>query len=141
MGMEGAALATGIGQVLPLAIYIAVYFISPIPVKIRRSAMKADRKIDRQLYTVGIPAILNIALPSLIISALNTILSVYSQSYIVILGIYYKLQTFLYLPANGIIQGMRPVIGYNYGAGEGERVSKIYKITLGMTAVIMQWEW
>lgn len=137
MGMEGAALATGIGQVLPLAIYIAVYFISPIPVKIRRSAMKADRKIDRQLYTVGIPAILNIALPSLMISALNTILSVYSQSYIVILGIYYKLQTFLYLPANGIIQGMRPVIGYNYGAGEGERVSKIYKVTLGMTAVIM----
>ena len=137
MGMEGAALATGIGQVLPLAIYIAVLFYSPIPVKIRRSAMKADRKIDRQLYTVGIPAILNIALPSLMISALNTILSVYSQSYIVILGIYYKLQTFLYLPANGIIQGMRPVIGYNYGAGEGERVSKIYKVTLGMTAVIM----
>ena len=43
------------------------------------------------------------------------------RSYVVILGIYYKLQTFLYLPASGIVQGMRPVIGYNYGAGEHKR--------------------
>ena len=57
--------------------------------------------------------------------------------YVTILGIYYKLQTFLYLPANGIIQGMRPIIGYNYGAGEKERVKKIYNITLAMCAVIM----
>ena len=55
----------------------------------------------------------------------------------VILGIYYKLQTFLYLPANGIVQGMRPLIGYNYGAGEQKRVKKIYEITLAMSAVIM----
>ena len=61
------------------------------------------------------------ALPSLLITALNGILSAYSQIYVVVLGIYYKLQTFLYLPANGIIQGMRPLIGYNYGAGETKR--------------------
>ena len=137
MGIEGAAVATGIGQVVSLIIYIAVYFTSPIPVRIQKAGLRADRSIDRRLYAVGIPATLNLALPSLMISALNTILAAYSQSYIVILGIYYKLQTFLYLPANGIIQGMRPVIGYNYGAGEGERVSKIYRVTLGMTAVIM----
>ena len=55
----------------------------------------------------------------------------------VILGIYYKLQTFLYLPASGIVQGMRPVIGYNYGAGEYKRVRKIYLVTLAMSSVIM----
>ena len=54
-----------------------------------------------------------------------------------ILGIYYKLQTFLYLPASGIVQGMRPVIGYNYGAGEYKRVRKIYLVTLAMSSVIM----
>ena len=43
-----------------------------------------------------------------------------------VLGIYYKLQTFLYLPANGIIQGMRPLIGYNYGAGETKRVHRLF---------------
>ena len=54
-----------------------------------------------------------------------------------ILGIYYKLQTFLYLPANGMIQGMRPVISYNYGAGENKRVRSIYNITLTIIGLIM----
>ena len=57
--------------------------------------------------------------------------------YILVLGIYYKLQTFIYLPANGVVQGMRPLIGYNYGAGENKRVSQIYKIVLCMSGIIM----
>lgn len=77
------------------------------------------------------------ALPSLLTTALNAILSTYSQIYVVILGIYYKLQTFLYLPANGMIQGMRPVISYNYGAGEHKRVRSIYNITLTIIGLIM----
>ena len=85
------------------------------------------------LYAIGVPAILNLALPSFLISALNAILSAYSQVYILVLGAYYKLQTFLYLPANGIIQGMRPVISYNYGAGEHGRVRQIYRTVLVMT--------
>ena len=55
----------------------------------------------------------------------------------VVLGIYYKLQTFLYLPANGIVQGMRPLVGYNYGAREHGRVSRLYNLTLGLSAGIM----
>lgn len=90
-----------------------------------------------RLYAIGIPAVLNLALPSLLISALNAILSAYSQVYILVLGIYYKLQTFLYLPANGIIQGMRPLIGYNFGAGEHSRVRQIYRLVLAMTCGIM----
>lgn len=54
-----------------------------------------------------------------------------------VLGIYYKLQTFLYLPANGIVQGMRPLVGYNYGAGEYRRVQQIYRIVLCMCGGIM----
>ena len=72
-----------------------------------------------------------------LVSSLNAILSTYSQEYVVVLGVYYKLQTFLYLPANGIIQGMRPLIGYNYGAGEKKRVHKLYSLTLVLTASIM----
>ena len=55
----------------------------------------------------------------------------------VVLGIYYKLQTFLYLPVSGIVQGMRPLISYNYGAKEHARVAKLYQLTLGMSTVIM----
>ena len=79
-----------------------------------------------RLYAIGIPAVLNLALPSVLISALNAILAAFSQTYVLILGAYYKLQTFLYLPANGIVQGMRPVIGFNYGAKEYGRVKQIW---------------
>ena len=77
------------------------------------------------------------ALPSVLISALNAILATFSQTYVLILGAYYKLQTFLYLPANGIVQGMRPVIGFNYGAKEYGRVEQIFRTVLVMTAAIM----
>lgn len=137
MGIEGAALATGIGQIVTLAIYLVVYFTCPIRVRIGRQYLIRDTVMDRKLYSIGIPAVLNLALPSLLISSLNAILAEFSQIYVVILGIYYKLQTFLYLPANGIIQGMRPLIGYNYGAGEHRRVRQIYTATLCMNCAIM----
>ena len=137
MGIEGAALATGIGQVVNLVIYLAVYRLRPIHVRIKKDYLRPDRGIDLRLYSIGIPAALNLALPSLLISVLNSLLAAFSQSYVVILGIYYKLQTFLYLPASGIVQGMRPVIGYNYGAQEYRRVRRIYLVTLAMSSVIM----
>lgn len=137
MGIEGAALATGIGQLLTLASYLAIYFFRPIPVKIRLRSFRWSWRLAGRLYAIGIPATLNLALPSVLVSALNAILAAYSQSYVLVLGIYYKLQTFLYLTANGIIQGIRPLIGYNYGAGETKRVKKIYSTTLYLTAAIM----
>ena len=137
LGISGAALATGIGQALTLLVYLAAYRMIPIPVRLRRDCLRPDGTLDRKLYGVGVPAILNLALPSLLISVLNGLLSVYSQSYVVILGIYYKLQTFLYLPASGIVQGMRPLIGYNYGAGERGRVRQLYNATLCASGIIM----
>ena len=137
MGIEGAALATGIGQIVTVIIYISIYIIKPIPVKIRRNSFIYQKEMAMKLYSIGIPAALNLALPSLLVSSLNAILTGYSQIYVVVLGVYYKLQTFLYLPANGIVQGMRPLIGYNYGAKEYKRVKQIYITSLLLTVVIM----
>ncbi len=136
-GIEGAAAATGIGQMVTLIWYLAVYVFRPIPVRIRRGLASPEGAMARRLYSVGIPATLNLALPSVMISVMNGILSAWSETYVMVLGIYYKLQTFLYLTANGIIQGMRPLIGYNYGAGESGRVRKIFRQVLLMCAVIM----
>ncbi len=137
MGIDGAALATVTGQVLTLVIYIALYFMRPIPVKIRFKDLKLSRTLALKLYSIGIPATLNMALPSLLVSSLNAILTSFSQEYMLVLGVYYKLQTFLYLPTNGIIQGMRPLMGYNYGAGEQKRVRELYDLTLLLSASIM----
>lgn len=137
LGIRGAALATGIGQVLTIAVYMVFYILKPIPVRVTPKALKTSKETDLSLYAIGVPAILNLALPSFLISFLNSVLAAYSDSYVVILGIYYKLQTFLYLPANGIIQGMRPLIGYNFGAREMKRVKKIFRLTLESSCVIM----
>ena len=137
MGIRGAAVATGAGQILTLFAYVILDRVKPLPVAISRKSLGFNRDIWAKMYGIGIPASLNMALPSLLISALNGILAAYSQTYVLVLGVYYKLQTFIYLPANGIIQGIRPLIGYNYGAGEKKRVEKIYQLTMVLTMGIM----
>ena len=135
MGMTGAALATGLGQTLSLVIYLVYYFIAKKEIKLNNYHL--NLKLISKLYLVGIPATLNLALPSFLISALNGILKPFNEDYITILGIYYKLQTFIYLPANGLIQGMRPIVGYNYGAKDYKKIKETIKYTLLLTSLIM----
>lgn len=137
LGIQGAAIATGIGQVVTLAGYLIFYATSPIPVKITVKDMRWEKGLAVRLYAIGLPATLNLALPSLQVSVLNRILAAYSASYVLVLGAYYKLQTFLYLTANGVVQGMRPLVGYNYGAGEWKRVQKIFKSALSIIVTVM----
>lgn len=137
MGIEGAAFATGIGQCLCLTIYIICYFAGKFPVRLCFTADTFDPCLTRKMYTVGIPATLNLALPSLMISCLNITLCAYSPVCVLVLGVYYKLQIFLYLLANGIVQEMRPIIGYNFGAIEYARVHKIYCAALILSTCIM----
>ncbi len=137
MGIRGAALATGIGQLSGWLLYMILMTRQPLNVKICREYLRPDKRMMLRLYGIGIPASLNLALPSVLIASLNAILAAYGQSYVLVLGIYYKLQTFLYMPANGVIQGMRPIIGYNYGSREKERVREIFRDTLLCIALIM----
>lgn len=137
LGIKGAAIATCIGQLVTLSGYIIAYFVRPIPAKIRIEYMKFDSTLCMKMYAIGIPATLNLALPSIQVSALNGILSAYSAGYVLVLGSYYKLQTFLYLTVNGVVQGMRPLIGYNYGAGEKKRVRDIFKSALILIVGVM----
>lgn len=137
LGIEGAAIATGVGEMVTLAGYIIIYFVKPISVRINICYVKFRANILKRMYAIGVPATLNMALPSLQISVLNGILAVYSSAYVLVLGAYFKLQTFLYLTANGVVQGMRPLLAYNYGAGEKKRVNQIYKTALRIIAGVM----
>ena len=139
MGMEGAALATGIGQMTTLIIYVAIYLKTRkrMAVKITFSNMENIGMLVGKMYEIGIPATLNMALPSVMVSVLNGLLATYSAAYVLVLGAYYKLQTFLYLTANGIVQGMRPICSYNYGAGEYKRVKGILKVGLILITGVM----
>lgn len=137
MGIAGAAYATGIGQCITLVVYLLFYAFCRPPVKIGRKHMSLDATVLKKMYSVGVSATLNLALPSLLISVLNGLLADFSEKYVLVLGVYYKLQTFIYLTANGIIQGIRPLMGYNFGAQEYGRVKKIYHTALTMNMGIM----
>lgn len=137
MGMAGAAYATGIGQTICLLAYIVFMFVKPIPIKFSWENISFTKKLLKSLYSVGIPATLNMALPSVLISSLNGILAAFSDKYILVLGAYFKLQTFIYLTASGIIQGIRPIVSYNYGAGEKKRVHSVFRTALGLNLMVM----
>ena len=136
MGVRGAALATGLGQSLSFACYIVTLPFVRLPVRFRPGRATSE-KICRRLYLVGIPATLNLALPSFLVTALNAVLAAFSETYILILGVYYKLQTFIYFTVSGIIQGIRPLVGYNLGAGRPDRVREIFRVALLFGLVIM----
>lgn len=138
MGIEGAALATGIGQCASMAAYLVCWKLQGLPMPLRLAGGDPGAgRLCARMYTVGVPAALNLALASLLVTVLNAILAAFSQTYVLILGVYYKLQTFLYLTANGIVQGIRPLMGYNYGAGEYRRVRQIFAASLGLILAVM----
>ena len=137
MGVKGAAYATVIGQITAFLLYIVVYKRRRFAVQIHPKYLKFDKAMIRQIYSVGIPSSIMLTLPSILVSVLNRILGGFSDVYVAVLGVYYKLQTFIYMPANGIVQGMRPLLGYNYGAGEKERVRSIIRYSLLSAGCIM----
>ena len=66
-------------------------------------------------------------LPSVLVSILNGVLATISQTAVAFFGVYFKLQTFVYMPANGVIQGLRPIMSYNYGAKQKDRMDQSIK--------------
>ena len=137
MGIQGAAIATVIGQAVSLICYLIAQARGLLYLRLSLKEGWQCRRLAGQLYSIGIPAILNQALPSLLITILNAILAAFSQTDILILGVYYKLQTFIYLTVNGIVQGIRPLVAYNYGAGMLERVREIFKTALCTAILVM----
>lgn len=137
LGVAGAAIATVIGQISAFFFYLIVYRKKEIGVKIERKYLRFEKRMIGQLYQIGIPSSVMMALPSVLVSALNGILVAFSQMHVAVLGVYFKLQTFIYMPANGIVQGMRPIVSYNYGAGETERLKKTVRLSLLLVAAIM----
>lgn len=140
MGVTGAAVATVIGQICSCSLGILFFCMGKSGLPVRKTAASpslSSLSIVRQIYGIGIPSTLIMALPSMLVAGLNGILSSFSSMAVTTFGIYYKLQTFVYMPATGLVQGIRPIIAYNYGAGHNQRVSKSIRISLTIVGCIM----
>ena len=127
MGVSGAALATIIGQFVACFVSIALFIHQHTPIHVSFKNIKIDTQIFKQLYSIAFPSGLMMCLPSVLVSCLNGILASVSQSAVAFFGIYYKLQTFVYMPSTGVVQGMRPLMSYNYGSKQKDRMNQTLK--------------
>ena len=137
LGVTGAAVATVAGQMTACSLAVLYFFRTNPGIHITFPDMRPDRSIAKRIYAVGVPSGLMTAMPSLLVGILNALLVELHALAVAAFGLYFKLQTFVYMPANGLIQGMRPLISYNYGAGRQDRMRHIIRWSLILTAVIM----
>ena len=137
MGVKGAAVATVTAQITAGIIAMVCYLKKCTQVKLDFHGFHFDWEIVKKIYMVGIPSAIMISMPSLLVGALNSILAAFSGTAIAAFGLYIKIQSFVYMPANGVVQGMRPIMSYNYGAGSRKRMMETLKSSLQVAGVIM----
>nr|WP_314278209.1 MATE family efflux transporter [uncultured Peptostreptococcus sp.] len=137
MGLAGAAIATVISQFI--GAFIVGYFCinKEKNIKIDLRYMKPDLNIIKDIYKVGIPSIVMISITSITIFSLNKILAKFSITAVALLGIYAKLQSFIFMPVFGLNNGIIPIVAYNYGAGDKERMREAIFIGMKYAIIIM----
>lgn len=137
LGVVGAAIATVFAQICSFIIYLIIFTRRNYGIHIKLRGFHFEKHIVKRLYSIAFPSAIMMSLPSILIGILNGILIKISVAAVAVLGIYFKLQTFVYMPASGVIQGMRPIISYNHGAGSKDRVLKTIKSGFLVICVIM----
>ena len=127
MGVRGAAIATVIGQIVACILaYIFNKKKNP-DVHISFKGFRPDMQLIGHIYKIGIPSIIMQSIGSLMVYILNKILISFSSTAVAVFGVYFKLQSFIFMPIFGLNNGMIPIIAYNYGARKKDRMLKTWK--------------
>ena len=139
MGVAGAAIATVAGQIIAmiLSFIFNMKYNEDVDISLGKHIFKPDFIIIKDIYKVGIPSIAMQSMSTLMMLGLNKILVRYSDMAVNVLGIYYKLQSFVFMPIFGLNNGMTPIVAYNYGARNKDRIMKALKYSFLSSVVIM----
>jgi len=139
MGVAGAAIATVAGQIIAmiLSFIFNMKYNEDVDISFGKHIFKPDFIIIKDIYKVGIPSIAMQSMSTLMMLGLNKILVGYSDMAVNVLGIYYKLQSFVFMPIFGLNNGMTPIVAYNYGARNKDRIMKALKYSFLSSVVIM----
>lgn len=137
LGVTGAAIATILGQMSACIASILLFMKYNQHIHLSLKHLHIDTQTFKKLYAIAIPSSVMMCLPSVLVSFLNGMLASVSQTAVAFFGVYYKLQSFVYMPSNGVVQGMRPIMSYNYGAKEAERMNKTLKAAFFTIGTIM----
>lgn len=137
LGMQGAAVATVIGQFFSMFYSLYILFYKKHSVQIRLRRFRFQKKTIRDIYIVGIPSMVMQSISSVLTVGMNAILVTFSEAAVSVLGIYFKLQSFVFMPVFGLTQGVMPIMGYNYGARNTERLLQARRISRRIAIGIM----
>ena len=137
MGVTGAAVATVIGQCVSFIIGSIYVFKNDHAVKISFKGFKPNGSIIKDIYAVGAPAMIMQAIGSVMGFGMNLIVGNISETGVAVLGIYQRLQSFVFMPCFGLTQGLLPILGFSFGAKNKKRFMSAYKRALTVALIIM----
>lgn len=138
MGVAGAAIATVTGQFIGMTYMLMVVFKSnKNELKLDYKIFHFDPSIIKDIFRVGLPAAIMQGLGSLMITGYNLILSGFGMSAVAVFGIYFKIQSMIFMPIFGLGQGAMPIFGFNFGARNRERFNQTFKVAGTAALTIM----
>lgn len=137
MGVKGAAVATIIGQFV--AVLLALFFHNKYnkEITVRMRGFRPSKRVIKNIYKIGVPSIIMQSIGSVTTFSMNNILLMFSSTAATVFGVYYKLQSFVFMPVFGLTNGMIPIIAFNYGAKNKKRIYDTIKLSIGIAVGIM----
>lgn len=136
-GVKGAAIATVFGQIVACLLGLYFNLTKNTELKFSFKYIKPDWDVIKRIYSVGIPSIIMQSIGSIMVFGLNKILIAFSTTAVAVFGVYFKLQSFVFMPVFGINNGMVPIIAYNYGARNRERITGTIRFAVTLAVGIM----
>ncbi|MEG2634083.1 MAG: MATE family efflux transporter [Oscillospiraceae bacterium] len=137
MGIKGAAVATVIGQIFGAVVAIVLNKVKNKEIHFVFRGFRPSGAIILNIYKVGIPSIIMQSIGTIMMVGMNKILILFSTTAVAVFGIYFKLQSFVFMPVFGLTQGLIPIVGYNYGARRPDRLMHGYKLATVIAVIIM----
>ena len=137
MGVTGAAVATVIGQVIAAMLGIFFNWKYNKEINVSFKGFRPCKKTIGSIYKIGVPSIIMQSIGSLTTFGMNNILLMFSSTAATVFGVYFKLQSFIFMPIFGLTNGMIPIIAYNYGARNKKRIYQTFKLSVIMSVSIM----
>lgn len=137
MGVTGAAVATVIGQIIAATLGILLNHKYNKEIHVSFKGFKPCKKTIGDIYKIGVPSIIMQSIGSLTTFGMNNILLMFSSTAATVFGVYFKLQSFVFMPVFGLTNGMIPIVAYNYGAQNKKRIYQTIKLSAIIAVSIM----
>lgn len=133
----GAAVATVVGQICGMLLGVFFNMKKNKEININMKGFRPHLPTIRRIYQVGIPSIIMQSIGSVMVFGINKILMMFTSTAVSVFGVYFKLQSFIFMPVFGLNNGMVPIIAYNYGAREKKRIMQTAWLSIGAAVTIM----